>query len=88
MSECIDVYVIDNAYTRIVHHFREAHRQMNWGGKRMRCESDGWREKQDIAAQQRGEELTRDDRKWKEIITNSIPDIKEEDEQESAKEKE
>ena len=54
----------------------------------MRCESDRWREKQDIAAQQRGEELTRDDRRWKEIITNSIPDIKEEDEQESAKEKE
>lgn len=28
MSECVDVYVIDNACTKIVHHFREAHHQM------------------------------------------------------------
>lgn len=24
----MDVYVIDSAYTKIVHHFREAHHQM------------------------------------------------------------
>ena len=28
MSERMDVYVNDNAYTKIVHHFREAHHQM------------------------------------------------------------
>jgi hypothetical protein len=43
----------------------------------MRWESDGRGEKQDITAQQWGEELTRDSRKWKGIIANSIPDIKE-----------
>ena len=43
----------------------------------MRGKSDGWGEKQDITAQQGGEELTRDSREWKEIIANSIPDIKE-----------
>jgi len=52
----------------------------------MRCKGDGRGEKQDTTAQQRGE-LTRDDREWKEIITNSIPDIKEEYECERAKEK-
>jgi len=31
MSECVDVYVIDNAYTKIVHHFRDAHHQMKLG---------------------------------------------------------
>jgi len=46
------VYVIDNAYTKIVHHFREAHHQMKL--ERMRCKSDRRREKQDITAQQRG----------------------------------
>lgn len=43
----------------------------------MRWAGDGWGEKQDTTAQQRGEELTRDSGEWKEIITNSIPDIKE-----------
>jgi len=43
----------------------------------MRWKCDGWGEKQDITAQQGGEELTRDGRKWKEIIANFIPDIKE-----------
>ena len=52
MSECMGVYVIDNAYTKIVHHFREAHHQMKL--ERMRCKSDRRREKQDITAQQRG----------------------------------
>jgi len=53
----------------------------------MRRKSGGRREKQDITAQQRGEEPTRDDREWKEIITNPIPDVKNEYEQEKRQRK-
>jgi len=53
----------------------------------MRWKSDGWGEKQDITAQQGGEELTRDGRGWKEIITNSIPDIKEKKKMKASKKK-
>jgi len=53
----------------------------------MRCKGYGRGEKQDITAQQRREELTRDDREWGETIANSIPDTKEKHEYESAREK-
>jgi len=52
MSECVDVYVIDNAYTKIVHHFREVHYQMKLE-KKMRYKGYGRGEKQDTTAQQR-----------------------------------
>jgi hypothetical protein len=57
------VYVIDNACTKIVHHFREERHQMElkdgdelWAGRKARYNSAT------------KVELTRDDRKWKEMI--------------------
>jgi len=84
VSECVDVYVIDNACTKIVHHFREAHHQMKLGEEDEMGE--GWAgRKARYNSTTEGRRLTRDGREWEEIIANSIPDIKEE--HESVKEK-
>jgi len=58
------VYVIDNAYTKIVHHFRGAHHQMKLKG-----EDELWAgRKAKYNNVTEVEQLTRDDRKCKEMI--------------------
>jgi len=70
----MDVYVIDNAYTKIVH-FRETRHRMELENENEGSKGGGWG-KRKIQQHNRGR-TNRGDRRWKDKVTNSIPDAKE-----------